>query len=125
FVPMPFGSRARFEIVNASSRPQMLFFQIDYTLGPVEPSYLHVSFRRENPTTLMRDFVISDGLAGPGRFLGCVVGLRVLDEGVWYGEGELKVYRDGDGDNPTICGTGLEDYVGSAWGLGPHAAPYA
>ena len=26
---------------------------------------------------------------------------------------------------PTICGTGLEDYVGSAWGLGRHTAPYA
>jgi hypothetical protein len=34
----------------------------------------------------------------------------------------MKLYRDGD-DAPTICGTGLEDYVGSAWGLGP-AAPY-
>ena len=30
----------------------------------------------------------------------------------------MKVYRDGDTDLPTICGTGLEDYVGSAWGLG-------
>ena len=28
------------------------------------------------------------------------------------------MYRDGDADLPTICGTGLEDYVGSAWGLG-------
>ncbi len=36
----------------------------------------------------------------------------------------MKLYRDGDGELPTICGTGLEDYVGSAWGLGPHAAPY-
>ncbi len=25
---------------------------------------------------------------------------------------------------PTICGTGLEDYVGSAWGMGAHSAPY-
>ena len=30
----------------------------------------------------------------------------------------MKVYRDGDTDLPTICGTGLEDYVGSAWGMG-------
>jgi hypothetical protein len=43
---------------------------------------------------------------------------------MWYGEGEVKVYRDGDGALPTLCGTGLEDYVGSAWGLGAHAAPY-
>ena len=36
----------------------------------------------------------------------------------------MKVFRDGDGELPTICGTGLEDYVGSAWGMGAHAAPY-
>jgi hypothetical protein len=36
----------------------------------------------------------------------------------------VKVFRDGDDALPTICGTGLEDYVGSAWGLGAHHAPY-
>ena len=71
-----------------------------------------------------RDFVIADGLRGPGRFLGCNVGVRVIDPGFWYGEGEVKVYRDGDAARPTICGTGLEDYAGSAWGLGTHHAPY-
>ena len=62
----------------------------------------------------------------PGRFAGCVVGVRVLDDGSWYGEGEVKMYRDGDlaAGRPTICGTGLEDYVGSAWGMGAHAAPF-
>jgi Protein of unknown function (DUF2961)/Plasmid pRiA4b ORF-3-like protein len=88
-------------------------------------SWLHVAFRRENPTTKQRDFVICDGLEGPGRFLGCNVGVRVIDLGSWYGEGEVKVFRDGDNEFPTICGTGLEDYVGTAWGMGPHAAPYA
>jgi len=122
---MPFGRGVRVEIVNASQRRQLLFFQIDYTLHDVEPSYLHASFRRENPTTLGEDFVIADAFTGPGRFLGCVVGIRTIDEGVWYGEGEVKVFRDGDTTNPTICGTGLEDYVGSAWGLGPHDAPFA
>jgi hypothetical protein len=51
--------------------------------------------------------------------------VRVIDPGVWYGEGEVKVYRDGDSDLPTICGTGLEDYVGTAWGMGRHSAHYA
>jgi hypothetical protein len=48
----------------------------------------------------------------------------VIDAGDWYGEGEVKVYRGGDAQLPTICGTGLEDYVGSAWGMGAHGAPY-
>ena len=36
----------------------------------------------------------------------------------------VKVYRDGDDAYPTICGTGLEDYVGSAWGMGQYSALY-
>jgi hypothetical protein len=127
FVPMPFAGHLRVELRNESPESTMLYYQLDLTLER-SPSpgagYLHVPFRRENPTTLRQDFTIVDGLAGPGRFLGCAVGVRVIDEGTWYGEGEVKVYLDGDGDLPTICGTGLEDYVGSAWGLGAHAAPY-
>jgi hypothetical protein len=72
-----------------------------------------------------RDFVIARVPEGGGRFVGCVVGVRVIDAGTWYGEGEVKVYRDGDTALPTICGTGLEDYVGSAWGMGVHHGPYA
>lgn len=128
YFPMPFAKRARVELVNSASRPMPFYYQIDYTLEPVpdQSGYLHVAFRRENPTTLKRDFVIAEGLKGPGRFLGCVVGVRPFKDGMgWYGEGEFKVYRDGDTTHPTICGTGLEDYVGSAWGMGKHSAPYA
>jgi D-arabinan exo alpha-(1,3)/(1,5)-arabinofuranosidase (non-reducing end) len=127
YVPMPFRDRVRVELANEGTAPSLLYFQIDYTLQPeLEPKtgLLHVTFRRENPTVQRRDFVIADGVRGPGRFLGCNVGVRVLDAGVWYGEGEVKVYRDGDDDLPTICGTGLEDYVGTAWGMGAHAAPF-
>jgi len=127
YFPMPFRKRLRVEYTNASPRPVVLYFQVDYTLQAAlseQAGFLHVAFRRENPTTMQRDFVIVDGLQGPGRFLGCNVGVRVLDEGSWYGEGEVKVFLDGDAALPTICGTGLEDYVGSAWGMGPHHAPY-
>ena len=125
YYPMPFRRSVRVELTNGSDHATDLFYQIDYTLESIvsaEAGYLHVAFRRENPTTLRRDFVIAEGLEGPGRFLGCVIGVRILDAGSWWGEGEVKIYRDGDGAQPTICGTGLEDYVGSAWGLGPHAS---
>jgi len=128
YAPMPFAGHARVDVVNSSARPVNLYYQVDYTLErelEVGAGYLHATFRRENPTEQRRDFVVADGLRGPGRFLGCAVGVRVSDPATWYGEGEVKIYRDGDRDLPTICGTGLEDYVGSAWGLGPHAALYA
>jgi Protein of unknown function (DUF2961) len=128
FFPMPFLGRIRVELTNGSSRSIELYYQIDYTRQrelPADVGFLHCAFRRENPTTMGRDFVIARVPEGPGRFLGCVVGVRVLDDGTWYGEGEVKIYRDGDRDLPTICGTGLEDYVGSAWGMGAHHGPYA
>lgn len=128
YFPMPFLGRIRVELTNGSSRSIQLYYQIDYTKQralPAEVGFLHCAFRRENPTTMGRDFVIAQVGEGPGRFLGCVVGVRVLDDGTWYGEGEVKIYRDGDRDSPTICGTGLEDYVGSAWGMGAHHGLYA
>ena len=33
----------------------------------------------------------------------------------WWGEGEVKLYMDGDTDFPTICGTGTEDYFNTSW----------
>ena len=126
-MPMPFAHHVRIELENGSDTPTVLYYQIDFTLERAMPSasgYLHVSFRRENPTQLKSDLVITEDLTGPGRFLGCSLGIRVLDEGIWYGEGEVKLFLDGDSTYPTICGTGLEDYVGSAWGMGRHATPY-
>jgi hypothetical protein len=127
YIPMPFRKRARIEFVNTSDESTLLYYQVDYTLQPDLPDqigYLHAEFTRTNPTSLREDFVITDGLVGPGRFLGCVVGVRTIDGGTWYGEGEIKIFRDGDTTLPTICGTGLEDYVGTAWGMGVHQAPF-
>jgi hypothetical protein len=127
YLPMPFRERIEISFTNHSDRATTLYYQVDYTLQPELPpelGYLHVAFRRENPTVQKRDVVITDGLRGPGRYVGCVIGVRVIDHASWYGEGEVKVYRDGDTDLPTICGTGLEDYVGTAWGMGQHHAPY-
>jgi hypothetical protein len=128
YLPMPFKRSIRFELTNESPWHVMLYYEIDYTLEPTmaeRSGYLHATFRRENPTVLRRDFVIAEGLKGPGRFLGCSVGIRVIDKGYWYGEGEVKIYRDGDRDFPTYCGTGLEDYAGSAYGLLRHYGLYS
>jgi hypothetical protein len=127
YIPLPFDSHIRITFRNASAQSIHLYYQVDFTLEELAPDTgrLHATFRRENPTVLKRDFVIEDGLRGPGRFLGCVVGIRTIEGGFWYGEGEVKVYRDGDAKLPTICGTGLEDYVGTAWGMETHVAHYA
>jgi hypothetical protein len=123
-VPLPFGRRVRIEYENGLDEPALLYYQVDALLGqqPADHGYLHADFRRENPTTLGEDFCIVEGLEGPGRFLGWTGGVRVLDGARWWGEGEVKFYLDGE-QQPTICGTGSEDYLDSAWGLGSFAAP--
>ncbi|WCJ59790.1 DUF2961 domain-containing protein [Fontisphaera persica] len=119
WLPMPFTRRARFTLANESGKKLPLFYQIDYTLKdrhPKDVGRLHVLFRRENPTTLKQDFELLPRRAGKGRFIGSVIGIRALGEH-WWGEGEVKVYLDGDREWPTICGTGSEDYVGLSWGI--------
>jgi glycerophosphoryl diester phosphodiesterase len=120
WLPMPFAKRARLTLSNERDARTRLYYQVDYTLEALAETEdlgrLHVSFRREDPTTLGRDFEILSKRNGNGRFLGCVLGVRVLDS-TWWGEGEVKVYLDGDTEYPTLCGTGTEDYVGLSWGM--------
>lgn len=126
-VPMPFGDRVRIRYTNAADRPALLYFQVDLLLGPEPPDTgrLHVVFRRENPTALGEDFeIVPDSLRGPGRILGWNGGIRPVADPWWWGEGEVKVYFDGEAQ-PTICGTGSEDNWDSAWCLGTYAAPEA
>jgi hypothetical protein len=123
-IPWPFQRRLRIEYENGLDEAVFLYYQVDALLGPVpeDCGLVHAAFRRENPTELARDFVVVDGIEGPGRFLGWTGGVRVLDDSRWWGEGELKVYFDGE-PLPTICGDGTEDYLNTSWGLGAFAAP--
>jgi hypothetical protein len=123
FVPMPFRKRARLAVTNESPKEANLFYDVDVTLGDALPEgllYFHARYRRENPTVPKRDFEVLPRVEGRGRYLGANVGVRATVHGrpLWFGEGELKVFLDDDRERPTLVGTGTEDLVGSAWGLG-------
>jgi hypothetical protein len=120
WLPMPFVKRAKFTVTNEGSKDMPLYFQMTYTLGDrhaEDVGRLHVLFRRENPTTAKRDFELLPLRKNKGRYVGTVIGVRNLHPDQWWGEGELKVYMDGDKQFPTIVGTGSEDYVGLSWGV--------
>ncbi len=128
FIPMPFRKSARITVENDSDRTfSVLFYQVDFTLGdkhPKEMGYFHAQFRRSNCHPFHSDYVILDGIKGRGRYLGTVLGVRsVCLPEQWWGEGEVKMYFDGE-SQPTICGTGAEDYVGCAWGLSECFTPH-
>lgn len=123
YLPMPFRGRAVIEIVSRHpGEIPCVFFQIDYTLGDeigADVGLLHAQWRRTNADNSPgEDHVILDGVRGAGSYVGTFVALTALER-FWWGEGEVKVYLDNE-DRPTICGTGLEDYVGGAWGFQDH-----
>lgn len=125
WLPMPFVERARLTIRNDLHVPIPLFFQIDYTMGDeleADIGRLHALFRREVSTTRGRDYEVLPQRNGRGRYLGAVIGVRPTSPN-WWGEGEAKIYLDGD-TLPTIAGTGAEDYVGLSWGLQRNTFPY-
>ena len=53
-------------------------------------------------------------MKGQGHYVGTYMAWGVNNTG-WWGEGEIKFFLDGDGEFPTICGTGTEDYFCGAY----------
>ncbi len=122
-IPMPFRTAAKIVLVNESPAADAIFYEIDCTLGDEIASdtmYFHAHFVRENMTTLRRDFTILPKIQGCGRFLGTMVTTRIdkTTGAFWFGEGEVKLYLDGDEEYPSLCGTGTEDYIGTGYGQG-------
>jgi hypothetical protein len=120
FVKMPFLRSAKIVLTNESPRKlNKLYYCIHYALCPLPDSvlYFHAWWNRENPNKLGRDYTILPRLAGEGKFIGVGVGVKTNPgyDGSWFGEGEVKIYLDGDETYPTLCGTGTEDYIGTAW----------
>jgi len=123
-IPMPFKTAARIVLINRSGRDLGSFFY-DIDLIRLKKwdnnmMYFHSYWNRENPTELGHDYTILPETKGEGRFLGVSVGVRTdsIYQNTWWGEGEVKIYLDGDKDYPTLCGTGSEDYIGTGWGQG-------
>ncbi len=108
---MPFRERCRVTVENRADEAMTLYYQINYTLTdvPDDAAYFHAQFRRVNPLPYKEVYTILDGVRGQGTFVGTYMAWQVNNTG-WWGEGEIKFFLDGDGEFPTICGTGTEDY---------------
>ncbi|MGK6353933.1 glycoside hydrolase family 172 protein [Sphingomonas sp. DT-207] len=126
YVPMPFRTGARVVVTNESGKQlNLIFWDVNYRQlksAPADALYFHAHWSRVRATEIGRDFQVLPRVEGRGRFLGTIV-TTLTDPAYgnsWWGEGEAKIYLDGDGALPTLVGTGTEDYIGTGWGQGAY-----
>jgi len=121
---MPFRKSARITVTNDGSFATWCFYyQVDGVREKVNASapYFHAMYRQEFPTKA-GNYLIAD-IKGKGQYVGTVLSVRSLNEG-WFGEGNDYFYVDGEAE-PSLKGTGFEDYFGEAWALRVANGPYS
>ncbi|HEY6979045.1 MAG TPA: glycoside hydrolase family 172 protein [Chitinophagaceae bacterium] len=129
YIPMPFKKAAKVVLINESKKDIFLFYDIDFVQWQQPPEnmlYFHAYWHREITAPLEKDFELLPLVKGRGRYLGVNVGVNTDSAypNTWYGEGEVKMFIDGDSKYPTINGTGAEDYIGTGWGEGSFTHMY-
>lgn len=122
FIPMPFHKSAKIAITNESDQDVThIYYNVNYLLMEEQHEnamYFHAFWNRNKLTELGKDYEILPRLHGKGQFLGANMGVIPNPDydDLWWGEGEVKMYLDGDNKWPTLVSTGVEDYIGTAWG---------
>ncbi|MEX0312904.1 MAG: glycoside hydrolase family 172 protein [Allomuricauda sp.] len=124
-IPMPFRKSGKIDIVNQSDVFIMFYYKVNMVKLPQldkDAMYFHAYWNRDTATTKGVDYTILPKIQGRGRYLGTNIGVIGNEKyrGTWFGEGEVKIYLDGDTSSPTLAGTGTEDYIGTGWGQGEY-----
>jgi hypothetical protein len=147
FFPMPFKKRARITITNdGAEKVDAFYYNIDYRSYakplPADLLYFHAQYRQANPAQGWTNDWKSNGDAsvndkknlngadnyvwmeatGHGHFVGVTMSI-LQNQDDWWGEGDDMFFIDGE-PQPSINGTGSEDYFLGAWGFGDHAFSY-
>jgi len=125
YFPMPFRKGARIVVRNQSDKQlSLIFFDINFRRVRAQPDdalYFHAHWHRDRATALGKSFELLPRVTGRGRFIGTSVTVQTNRQygKSWWGEGEVKIALDGD-RQPSLVGTGTEDYIGTAWGQGAY-----
>jgi len=146
YFAMPFAKGARIEIENqAGTSIRNFYYYIDYLeldKLPANTGRFHAWYNRQltrpeggienehyifgagtSNKTGENNYLIAD-IKGKGHFVGVNYYIQTPTP-IWYGEGDDMIFIDG-AKEPTLNGTGTEDYFNTSWGAPklPYATPY-
>src|SRR5512137_1444552 len=123
--PMPFKKSARITVTNESDkRCAAFYYYIDWQKHPSLPAdtgYFHAMYRQEFPAVMGRNYLLAD-IEGRGHYVGTLQSVYHSSPG-WYGEGDDFFFIDGEKE-PSLRGTGTEDYFCDGWGFRQQDGPY-
>ncbi|MEN6449657.1 MAG: glycoside hydrolase family 172 protein [Thermoguttaceae bacterium] len=123
--PMPFRRSARITVTNDSDkRCKSFYYYVDWQKHEKiadDAAYFHAMYRQEYPCVMGRDYLLAD-IQGRGHYVGTIQSVYHSSPG-WYGEGDDFFFIDGEKE-PSLRGTGTEDYFCNAWGFEQQAGPY-
>jgi hypothetical protein len=123
--PMPFRKSARITVSNESDKPcRALYYYVDWQKHaslPADAAYFHAMYRQEFPCVMGRNYLLAD-IVGRGHYVGTIQSVYHSSDG-WYGEGDDFFFIDGEAE-PSLRGTGTEDYFCDAWGFRQQDGPF-
>ncbi len=115
---MGFHKKARITMTNEGLRPiTSNYFYIDWVkLDKLPPDtlYFHARYNQEWPVKPFTYYTLLE-VEGDGQYVGSVINLH-SSVGSWFGESDDHFYIDGE-EEPSLVGTGFEDYFTDAWNL--------
>ena len=88
---------------------------------PADTAYFHAMYRQEYPCVMGRNYLLAD-IEGRGHYVGTIQSVYTMSAG-WYGEGDDFFFIDGEAE-PSLRGTGTEDYFCDAWGFREQDGPF-
>ncbi len=121
---MPFRKSAKITLTNESDKePASCYYHIDWLQLDELPEamYFHARYHQEYPPEMGQPYTVFEG-KGRGHYVGTVLSSQ-NGIGHWFGEGDDIFYVDGERE-PSIVGTGTEDYINEAWNMRVHSSLY-
>ncbi|HWG41569.1 MAG TPA: glycoside hydrolase family 172 protein [Gemmataceae bacterium] len=119
--PMPFAKRARVEIVNDTTEA-VTIERFNVMASPVKTraantGFFHARYVQDRDCPLRKDYTILDVKGHRGKYVGVNITMQNARgaQGIFFLEGDEKIYCDGEKWPSRWLGTGTEDYYNGAY----------